>query len=99
MCKIVQKCTNSVIRSKLLYHTVGCVENELENCVCTKYRRLSQFLFIDLQSTKKVTPTLSVHTAFDLLLLRKLQMQLWVDYDCIVLLITHTFHCASCLFS
>ena len=30
-------CTNSdVIRSKLLYHTVGCVENELENCVCNK---------------------------------------------------------------
>ena len=27
---------SDVIKSKLLYHTVGCVENELENCFCTE---------------------------------------------------------------
>ena len=33
---------------------------------------LSQLLLIDLQSNKKVTPTRSVHSAFNLLLLGKL---------------------------
>ena len=84
LCTLVQKCTNGVIRSKLLYGTVLLVLLKVswKLWIYKSYHNFCLLIYSQLKGNNYIFSA----SAFNLFKL--IGMQLCVDYDCLVLLIT-----------